>query len=124
MRRQADQALASLRLGGSLIERTRAHLGGDLDLGTMAASRVATRLGVSERTMRRHLTKAGTSYRALVDDSRRERALMLAHEGIHSVTAIAMRSGFTDVSSFSRAFRRWTGTLPSDYLAKNGKRAK
>ena len=113
-----------MRLGGSLIERTRAHLGGDLDLGTMAASRVATRLGVSERTMRRHLTKAGTSYRALVDDSRRERALMLAHEGIHSVTAIAMRSGFTDVSSFSRAFRRWTGTLPSDYLAKNGKRAK
>lgn len=121
LRRQADLVLASLAeaaASASLVERTRAHLAKELDLGTTAFARVAARLGVHERTLRRRLADVGTSYRAIVDDSRRERALNLAHEGVHSVTAMAVRSGFTDVTAFTRAFRRWTGKRPSDYVAE------
>lgn len=124
LRRQADRALASLPAEASLLERTRALVGQHLALGTAGLGPVAARLGLSERTLRRRLREAGISYRELVDDVRRERALSLAHEGASSVTAIALRAGFSDVTAFTRAFRRWTGLLPSDYLLGVRARAK
>lgn len=124
LRRQADRALSSLPPDASLVERARAHLGRQLDEGDAGIAHVAARLGLGERTLRRRLREAGTSYRQLVDDARRERALMLAHEGAYSVTTIAMRAGFSDVTAFARAFRRWTGALPSDYLLEARARAK
>jgi AraC-like DNA-binding protein len=99
-------------------------LGLQLDRGDPRLSEVASELGTSERTLRRRLAEAGTGYRALIDDVRRERALMLAHEGVHSVTAIAVQVGFADMTAFTRAFRRWTGSLPSDYLIEAKARTK
>jgi AraC-like DNA-binding protein len=41
---------------------------------------------------------------------------MLADQGAHSATEIAVMVGFEDSAAFARAFRRWTGVLPRDYL--------
>ena len=52
---------------------------------------------------------------ALVDHVLEMRATqMLREEGL-SVSEVAFRLGYNDVSNFSRAFRRWTGQSPSDF---------
>lgn len=76
---------------------------------------VASALHVSTRTLKRRLQEEGRNFRALVDHVLRERATqMLQEEGL-SVSEVAFRLGYNDVSNFSRAFRRWTGQSPSDF---------
>jgi AraC-like DNA-binding protein len=76
---------------------------------------VATALHVSTRTLKRRLQEEGRNFRALVDHVLLERATqMFTEEGL-SVSEVAFRLGYTDVSNFSRAFRRWTGVSPSDF---------
>ncbi|MDB4989473.1 MAG: Transcriptional regulator, AraC family protein [Myxococcaceae bacterium] len=116
--KRAGRALGGLPRDVSLVEHAREYLSRRLDQGDFDLGSVATLLGTSERTLRRRLRELGTGYRELIDDVRRERALTLAHEGAHNVTAIATQVGFADVTTFTRAFRRWTGSLPSSYMAE------
>ncbi|WP_338089162.1 helix-turn-helix transcriptional regulator [Nannocystis pusilla] len=83
--------------------------------GDALAESVARALGTSERTMQRRLRQAGTSFRDVVDDVRREAALAQLGRRDATVTDIAFMLGFSDLSAFSRAFRRWTGASPSEY---------
>jgi AraC-like DNA-binding protein len=96
-------------------ERVRAVIADGLVRGDCALDRVAWRCGVGERTLRRRLADAGTSYRALVDDVRKERALEWL-DGPGSVTVVAQRLGFSDATAFARAFRRWTGVPPHEHV--------
>lgn len=76
---------------------------------------VADTLHVSTRTLKRRLQEEGRNFRALMDHVLCERATqMLQEEGL-SVSEVAFRLGYNDVSNFSRAFRRWTGQSPSDF---------
>lgn len=76
---------------------------------------VAATLHVSTRTLKRRLQEEGRNFRALMDHVLCERSMqMLQEEGL-SVSEVAFRLGYNDVSNFSRAFRRWTGQSPSDF---------
>lgn len=76
---------------------------------------MAAQLHMSARTLIRHLSRHGTSYQALLDEVRKERAhWYLRHTG-HPVEQIAERLGYVDTSNFSRTFRRWYGTSPKAY---------
>lgn len=83
--------------------------------GDALAGAVARALGTSERTMQRRLRQAGTSLREVVDAVRRDTALTQLGRPEATVTDIAFMLGFSDLSAFSRAFRRWTGASPSAY---------
>ncbi|GEM34144.1 AraC family transcriptional regulator [Nocardia neocaledoniensis] len=79
------------------------------------APRLAAMLHLSERTLRHHLAKEGTSYRALLDEVRERLAEeLLVTRGL-PVAEIAHRLGYVEVSSFSQAFRRWKGMGPRAY---------
>ena len=80
----------------------------------------ARALAVSPRTLQARLAQEGTSFAALVDGLRRERALALLSQPDLAVTAIAARLGFSTPSALTRAFRRWTGMAPSDYRREAG----
>ena len=80
----------------------------------------ARALAVSPRTLQARLTQEGTSFAALTDDLRRERALTLLSQPDLAVTAIAARLGFATPSALTRAFRRWTGMAPSVYRRETG----
>jgi AraC-like DNA-binding protein len=56
-----------------------------------------------------------TAEPALLDEDRRERALLLLRAGDLSVTEIGDRLGYQNTQNFERAFRRWTGTTPAAY---------
>ncbi|HEX6244578.1 MAG TPA: AraC family transcriptional regulator [Polyangiales bacterium] len=118
LRRQADDAVAKVPAAAPLALRVRAQLAAGLDRGCPDLAAIAQTLAMSERTLRRHLREAGTGFRELLDDVRRERALLLADEGGRSATEIAVMVGFEDTAAFARAFKRWTGALPRDYLAR------
>jgi AraC-like DNA-binding protein len=76
---------------------------------------VARSLGFSQRSLQRILERNGTSYARVLSETRRELACGYLCERRHSVSDIASCLGFSDASSFARAFKRWTGTSPSQY---------
>ena len=77
--------------------------------------KIATILGMSERTLHRRLAVEGTSFQRLLDDTRRELARHYLGQREVSLADIAYLLGFTDQSSFFRAARRWFGSSPRDY---------
>ncbi|MEY4578084.1 MAG: hypothetical protein RL701_2787, partial [Pseudomonadota bacterium] len=81
-------------------DRVRAIIAEGLSHGDCALDSVAARCGVGERTLRRRLSETGTSYRALVDDVRRERALTLL-ELTDSISNVAQQLGFSDATAFA-----------------------
>lgn len=99
----------------AFVAELRAQVQALLGDGDALAESVARALGTSERTMQRRLRQAGTSFRDVVDDVRREAALAQLGRRDATVTDIAFMLGFSDLSAFSRAFRRWTGASPSEY---------
>lgn len=73
----------------------------------------ARALDCSERTLRRRLVAAGTSYRAIHDDVRAERARVLLRDSQLAIADIGTQLGFSDDREFRRAYKRWTGQIPS-----------
>ena len=70
---------------------------------------------VSVSTLNRRLRDAGTSYQALIDDARRQRARELLANPRHRIAEIANELGYRDPTSFVRSFRRWYGATPGRY---------
>ncbi|HTN33269.1 MAG TPA: AraC family transcriptional regulator ligand-binding domain-containing protein [Marinobacter sp.] len=83
--------------------------------GTHVPSLLATArfLHMSERTLKRHLQAEGVSFRQLLEKVRREKAERLLNQGGVGISEIADHLGFSDASTFSQAFKRWTGKAPS-----------
>jgi AraC-like DNA-binding protein len=76
---------------------------------------VARRLALSLRNMQRKLADEGTSFQAILDDTRAGLARSYLDEGRYSVSEVTYLLGFSGVSNFSRAFKRWTGLSPTAY---------
>lgn len=110
----AERLLARASGEATLEQRVRAAVALELAAGPVGVAAVARRIGQSERTLRRHLEREGRSFRALVDDVRRERARELIEERRLSLKEITFLLGFSEPSAFSRAFKRWTGVAPRD----------
>ncbi|SDI22638.1 AraC-type DNA-binding protein [Actinokineospora alba] len=80
---------------------------------------VAARLHHDVRTLRRRLADEGTSFRALKAEIHHTLAVeMLGTVGL-SVAQVAQRLGYSDPTSFTHAFTRWTGTSPSSYRVRD-----
>lgn len=79
------------------------------------AETLATRLGLSARSLHRQLQGEGTSLQALKDEVRRERASDLLLRTQWPIARVARAAGFTSDKSFARAFRQWTGHTPQTH---------
>ncbi|MEY4764857.1 MAG: hypothetical protein RI907_1530 [Pseudomonadota bacterium] len=73
----------------------------------------ARALGLSDRTLKRRLQDEGLTYRTLLAEVRSQQAQALLGDATLSLTQIAERMGFSDLSSFSQAYKRWFGVAPS-----------
>lgn len=113
-----------------LMERRRARLGTGAFLRQYLAAapmnmapdlpQAARALGLSDRTLKRRLQDEGLTYRALLAEVRGGQANQLLGDQTLSLTEIAERMGFSDLSSFSQAYKRWFGVAPSGARAGNG----
>lgn len=112
-RRHCDFELSQLP-GTGLLEQVRALLGktpGEY----LSLQELARELGTSSRSLRRALSRLGSSYQTLLFEVRREHALDFIRSPHLSVEGLAQKLGFSDARAFRRAFKRWTGYTPSDY---------
>ena len=89
-----------------LIADRLAHREAKLDI-------VATELGVSPRSLSRKLAELDTSFNGIVESLRKELARRYLQESNLSVTEIAFLLGYSEVSTFNHAFKRWTGSTPA-----------
>jgi AraC-like DNA-binding protein len=111
----AEQQLSRVSTGVGLAQRVEEYL------RARPASRIpdmptaARDHGVSVRSLRRRLSEAGLSYRALVRSVLERRATELLRDQRRSLQETAVALGFADVTAFHRAFKRWTGATPHEY---------
>ncbi|HWN81707.1 MAG TPA: AraC family transcriptional regulator [Candidatus Udaeobacter sp.] len=82
------------------------------------ATRLAERLRMSERSLNRTLAAEGTSYRELLAQLRLEVAARHLAQDRLAIAEIAFLLGFSELSAFYRAFKRWTGRTPAEYRAE------
>lgn len=118
MDRYAETALRWAPSRATLSGRVRALLAEALSSGVPAAAEVARRLNLSVRTLHRALRAEGASYRTVVEQLRRERAIELLADRHCSIAEVGFLVGFSELSAFYRAFKRWTGKTPAEVRAE------
>lgn len=94
----------------------RRLLASSSQIPTLAA--MAEQLGMNVRTLQRQLAEQGQVYERLVEEVRRSQAEEWLKTTAFSVEEVATRLGYSEMSAFSRAFKRWTGMAPSHYRRK------
>lgn len=76
---------------------------------------IARQLAMSRSSLHAALRREGATYRDVLNRTREDLACSYLRAGRYSVKEIAFLLGFADASTFTRAFRRWTGTTPQRY---------
>ena len=79
---------------------------------------IASDLHTTSVTLRRRLRQEGTSYQQIKDDVRRDTAVYNLSRGTMSIESVAESVGFSETTSFFRAFKRWTGVTPRAYIKR------
>lgn len=123
LERHATATLAALPSHApTLIDRVNHALVGELASGRPPVGRIAKRLGVSPRSLQRHLAEAGVAYTELVERARENLARRYLDDPKIGLAEVGFLVGFADVSAFYKAFKRWTGQAPGAYRAQHRRR--
>jgi len=125
LRRYADEALArrpqvrnSVRAN---VERAIPEL---LPHGKGTISEVARRLGLSCRTLSRALLAEGATFTKILEELRAALAKRYLRDRELPISEIAWLLGYREIGSFTHAFKRWTGTSPSQFRSSSASPAK
>lgn len=109
------QLLVKFKNANSLTSRIRevlkAHIGEEMP----TLNDVAARLYLSPQTLRRRLAAEGKSYQTVKDSLRRDAAIHLLLRPELTLEDVAQQVGFSETSTFHRAFKKWTGVTPGLY---------
>lgn len=108
---RAQQAL-------SIVQRVKGEIIELLPDGEASLEQVVRRLNLSQRTLQRELAAENCSFKSLLDELREELALHYLSYDRLSISQIAYRLGYSEVSAFTRAFMRWKDMSPSDWRAR------
>ena len=125
----ANEELASLldelaarylqdRVQGRFSRRVRQVLLVKLPNGEPSRAETAQSMAMTERTLARRLTEENTTFYEILKQLREEQAYAYLKHTEMNIEEIAYSLGFSDRGSFSRAFKSWTGTRPSDWRAQ------
>jgi|tagenome__1003787_1003787.scaffolds.fasta_scaffold20713700_1 AraC-like DNA-binding protein len=119
LRGRADALLKTLDQAGTIRAVVEKALLGTLATGQIEMDRIASRLGVSRPTLFRRLRDEGVTYRQIVSEVRCRIAADYLRKDGHSICETSRLLGFSDQASFSRAFKRWTGKSPRQFIREN-----
>jgi AraC-like DNA-binding protein len=99
----------------SLVEEVRAALASWEGVGSPAVPKIASAVGLPPRALNRLLSKAGTNLSRIREEMSYDAARRILRDPAVPVASVAWSLGYTDASTFSRAFRRWSGMTPSKW---------
>jgi len=113
-----DQVMTKYLLTKSsdpLVSRVTKIIVEHLPSGDATIENVASELFMSKRKLQRLLQEDGTSFIAILNETREEIAKQYVRDKEMNLTEIAFLLGFSEQSTFSRSFKRWTGKSPSSF---------
>lgn len=110
-----DAELANFRNVPALVADAKDAIAQALNEGAPRMSDIARGLGLSARSFHRRLSEHGLSFQTLTEETRRELAEGLLRDAQYSLADVAFLTGFSEQSSFTRAFKRWLGKTPANY---------
>ena len=103
------------RRGQTSAQRITRALEDRLKTRTYSLAEIARSFNTSQRSLQRQLHRENVTFRGLLSKTRHRMAILLLNQPEHNITEVGKLLGFADVSSFSHAFRRWTGESPEAY---------
>jgi AraC-like DNA-binding protein len=115
MRHYGDLQLAGLEAPADELARLRRSIAQLVVEGDSSIERLAQTLGWSVRTLQRRLAERGLNYSDLLGEVRKSLALNLLENPSLGLAQIAYCLGYSEVSTFNHAFRRWMGQPPNEY---------
>ena len=120
---RSDQLLKRLDRSDTVTGRVRRLLESRIGREGIGLEEIAVEIHMSPATLRRRLDEEGTTFRAIVDELRRELALRYVAEPRVAIGEVAFLLGFSTQSAFGTAFRRWTGSSPIEHRARTKAKA-
>jgi AraC-like DNA-binding protein len=119
-REQCQRELDALDPRAALATRVRALIARP-EGGSRSLCEVAAQMSCSPRTLKRQLGAEGVSFSALRERELGTRAMAMLRSPHLSMTEIALRVGYSNASSFERAFQKWTGQSPAEFRRAESK---
>lgn len=108
----AESLIGQLEQSKTVRGRVESALVPLLSTGGARIAIVASAMGLSRQTLFRRLRTEGTTFEQVLDEQRRALAIRFVSDNRLAMSEIAERLGFSDATSLSRAFKRWTGSSP------------
>ena len=115
MDRQAGVLLEMFDSKLNLVNSTREQIASRLPNGDPILEDVAEALSLTARVLQNRLKESGTTFKEVVDEVRKQLSLSYLSEEDVPLIDVAFLLGFSEQSSFSRAFKRWMGKSPMEY---------
>lgn len=98
-----------------LTTQIRSLLGRDFTQEMPEFEDIASHLALTPQTLRRRLKEENSSYQGIKDQMRRDAAIHYLSRPQLGIAEIAQLMGFSEPSTFHRAFKKWTGMTPGEY---------
>jgi AraC-like DNA-binding protein len=115
LRQHLERVLDEMPPADGLLAAARRAIAESMRHGDPTLTQVARKLAMGPRTLQRQLREHDADFKGLVDDTRRQFCLRYLRDGKNTLTDISYMLGYSEVSAFNRAFKRWTGSTPTDY---------
>jgi AraC-like DNA-binding protein len=112
---QAEQILNGMASKETRTDLVRREIVKKLKGDVPGIESAARELNVSARTLQRELASEGTSFRAILEEVRREISLKYLRDKKVSIAEVSFLLGFSEPSAFHRSFRRWFGKTPQSF---------
>jgi len=114
----ANQHIETLQKHDLIVE-VRNQIGALLESGDISLETIARELNISPRQLRHQLNLAGTSLQRIINQHRKSLSKRLLSQTDESIDEIVYLTGFSEPSTFYRAFKRWEGITPIEYRNRN-----
>jgi AraC-like DNA-binding protein len=115
LKRYLDGIVSEMPREDGLLTSVRKTIAELMRHGDPKLPQVAKSLAVTPRTLQRRLREHDVDFKTLTDDTRRRSAIKYLKDPKNSLTEIAFLLGYSELSAFNRAFKRWTGSTPADF---------
>jgi AraC-like DNA-binding protein len=98
-----------------IIQQVKVAIIEQLPSGNVTDEKISEAVYTSKRSLQRKLNEQGTTFKTILTEVREDLALKYIHDRKLTLTEISFMLGFSEMSSFSRAFKRWTGESPKEF---------
>lgn len=112
----AQEKLDEMKGADPIANQVRQLLTATFNQGFHGIEFIADKLHMTPRTLQRRLQAQGYTFSQILEEMKQEMSFKLLRSRQHSISEIAYMLGFSEPGSFSRSFRKWTGTTPKHFL--------